>query len=134
VAVNTVPGVQAFLPVVAVNEDGTVGVLFYDFRDDVLGDAELSTDVFLKRYDPDLTPIDETRLTVNSFDLRQSVITGNRGYFPGDYVGLDTAGNDFVAAFTVTNDLGLPVDFPQAPGLFVDTHNRQDILFARIGD
>jgi hypothetical protein len=134
VAVNTVPEVQAFLPVVAVNEDGTVGVLFYDFRDDVLGDAELSTDVFLKRYDPDLSLVDETRLTLNSFDLRQSVITGPRGYFPGDYVGLDTSGPDFVAAFTVTNPLGLPVDFPQAPGLFVDTHNRQDILFARIGD
>ena len=42
-----------------------------------------------------------------------------------------TAGQDFVAAFTVANDLGLPVDFPQGPGLFVDTNNRQDIVFAR---
>jgi hypothetical protein len=38
-----------------------------------------------------------------------------------------------VAAFTVTNPLGLPVAFPQNNnGVFVDTNNRQDILFARV--
>jgi hypothetical protein len=61
------------------------------------------------------------------------VITGPRGYFPGDYVGLDSAGDDFVAAFTVTNSLGLPVDFPQDnSGLTLDTYDRQDIVFARV--
>jgi hypothetical protein len=115
-----------------VNDDGTVGILYYDFRNDVLGDDPLDTDVHLARFDPSLNPIDETRLTPTSFDLRQSVITGPRGYFPGDYVGLDSAGADFVAAFTVTNPLGLPVDFPQDnSGLTLDTHNRQDILFVR---
>lgn len=110
-----------------------MGVLFYDFRNDVLGDTVLSTDVYLKRYTHDMTFIDETRLTASSFDLRQSVITGGRGYFPGDYVGLDDAGNDFVAAFTVTNPLGLLVDFPQDnSGLTIDTNNRHDILFARV--
>ena len=99
VPVNLIPDVQAFLPVVAVAADGTVGVLYYDFRNDVLDDEVLSTDVHLARFNPDLSPIDETRLTSESFDLRQSVITGPRGYFPGDYVGLDSAGDDFVAAF-----------------------------------
>jgi hypothetical protein len=134
ILVNQVaPAVQAFLPAVAVAADGTVGVLFYDYRSDVLGDARLSTDVHLARFTPSLAFVDETRVTPTSFDLRQSVITGPRGYFPGDYVGLDTAGNDFVAAFTVTNDLGLPVNFPQVvPGLAVDTNNRQDIVFARV--
>ena len=61
------------------------------------------------------------------------VLTGARGYFPGDYVGLDTAGGDFVAAFTMNNNLGLPVDFPQNnDGVFVDTNNRQDIVFVRV--
>ena len=133
VPVNTTQSVQAFLPAVAVNDDGTVGVLYYDFRNDVLGDATLDTDVHLARFGSGLNFIDETRLTPSSFDLRQSVITGPRGYFPGDYVGLDSAGDDFVAAFTVTNPLGLPVDFPQDnSGLTLDTNNRQDILFARV--
>ena len=131
--VNTLPGVQAFLPAVAVADDGTVGVLFYDFRNDVLGDTELSTDVHLARFDSDLTPLDEVTVTSQSFDMRQMVITGPRGYFPGDYVGLDTAGDDFVAAYTAANNLGLPVEFPQDnSGLAVDTNNRQDIVFARI--
>lgn len=133
VLVNTLPDVQAFLPAVSVLDDGTVGVLFYDFRNDEFGDSELSTDVHLALFDPDLTPQGEIQVTTESFDMRQMVITGSRGYFPGDYVGLDTAGDDFVAAFTAANDLGLPVDFPQDnSGLAVDINNRQDILFARI--
>ncbi len=123
--------VQSFLPAVSVNADGTVGVLYYDFRNDVPGDSELSTDVHLALFDAELVFQEERRLTMSSFDMRQMVITGPRGYFPGDYVGLDTDGTDFVAAFTVANNLGLPVDFPQLPGLFVDTNNRQDIVFAR---
>ncbi len=123
--------VQSFLPAVSVNDDGTVGVLYYDFRNDMPGDAPLSTDVHLALFDANLALQDEQPLTHDSFDMRQMVLTGPRGYFPGDYVGLDTAGNDFVAAFTVANNLGLPVQFPQPPGLFVDANNRQDIVFAR---
>ena len=124
---------QAFLPAVAVADDGTVGVLFYDFRNDVFGDAILSTDVHLTRLDPDLNVRSETRLTDASFDMRQMLITGFRGFFPGDYVGLDVAGNDFVAAFTVANNLGLDLEFPQEEGVLrVDTNNRQDIAFARL--
>jgi len=127
------PAVQAFLPSVSVADDGTVGVMFYDYRNDVVGDAVLSTDVHLARFDADLNFLDEVRMTDESFDMRQMVITGGRGYFPGDYVGLDTAGNDFVAAFTVTNDLGLAVEFPQMiDGVEVDSNNRQDIVFKRV--
>jgi hypothetical protein len=132
VPVSTNSTVQAFLPAVSVADDGTVGVLYYDFRYDLLGDAELSTDVHLVRFTPDLSARTEDRLTSASFDMRQMLLTGDRGYFPGDYVGLDTSGNDFVAAFTVANNLGLPVEFPQQPGLFVDTENRQDIVFTRV--
>jgi hypothetical protein len=124
--------VQSFLPAVSVNDDGIVGVLYYDFRNDVPDDAELSTDVHLALLDADLNPLGERRLTTASFDMRQMVITGSRGFFPGDYVGLDNDGHNFAAAFTVANDLGLPVEFPQPPGLFVDENNRQDIVFARV--
>ena len=135
VRVNNVaaPSVQAFLPAVSVRDDGAVGVLFYDFRNDVFGDAVLSTDVHLTLFDAGLNFLGEERLTDESFDMRQMVLTGARGYFPGDYVGLDAAGNDFVAAFTAANDLGLPVDFPQDnSGLRVDANNRQNILFRRV--
>jgi hypothetical protein len=125
--------VQAFLPTVAVNDTGQVGVLFYDFRNDVLGDDPLSTDVWLTVFTPDLAFQSEARLTPTSMDLRQSVITGGRGYFPGDYMGLDAAGDDFVAAFTLNNDLGLSVVFPQNnDGVFVDENNRTDIVSARV--
>jgi len=125
--------VQAFLPAVAVAEDGTVAVLFYDFRNDVFFDGPLSTDVWMALLTPDLTPKGEVRVTDESFDMRQMVLTGDRGYFPGDYVGLDAVGNEFVAAFTVANDLGLPLDFPQDNTVLrVDSNNRQDIVFGRV--
>jgi hypothetical protein len=125
--------VQAFLPTVAVAADGTVGVLFYDFRHDSPGDATLDTDVYVAMFDAELNHQGEERLTESPFDMRQMLLTGYRGYFPGDYVGFAAAGNDFVAAFTAANNLGLPVDFPQNPWeLRVDNHNRQDILFARV--
>lgn len=129
---GTVDTVQAFLPTVAINAQGDVGVLFYDFRNDVAGDAVLSTDVHLSLFGPALNYLGERRLTPESFDLRQMVLTGARGYFPGDYVGLGSAGNTFVAAFTRSNNLGLPVVFPQNNnGVFVDNHDRQSIVFVR---
>ena len=123
---------QHFLPTVAVNDSGVIGILFYDFRNDdfFAGDDELTTDVWLVTVNPDGTNRMEERLTDESFDMRQMVIAG--GFFPGDYVGLDTAGNDFVAAFTIANDLGLPVDFPDNSVLSVDNNNRQDIVFKRV--
>jgi hypothetical protein len=128
------PLAQRFLPCVAVADDGTIGVLYYDFRNwDPFTDTELKTDVHLVTLDPDLNILDEQTFTDTSFDMRQMVITGSSGYFPGDYVGLEAAGNDFVAAFTVSNNLGLPVDYPQDNSILqVDTHNRQDIVFGRV--
>jgi hypothetical protein len=124
---------QSFLPVVAVNDAGIVGVLFYDFRNDLLGDAPLSTDVWLQTFTPDLaTPLSETRLTPTSMDMRQAPITGLRGYFPGDYMGLDTVGTSFAAAFTRMRDAGAPTPFPQPPGLFVDSEDRTNIVFKSV--
>ena len=121
--------VQTFLPTVEVNDKGVVGVLFYDFRNDLPGDEPLNTDVYVSTFDSSLNFLGEQRLTSTSFDMRQMVLT-ERGYFPGDYVGLAADGSDFVAAFTRTNPLGLPVQFPQDP-LWVDSNNRQDIIFVR---
>ena len=144
----------AQLPAVHVADDGTVGVLFFDDRNDVicpdltlsnednpecftvLADGSVkagpySHDWFFKTYDADLNLIDEQRITPESFDLRQAPIA--RGYFPGDYVNCSSTDNDFVCAFTRTNDLGLPVrGNPPADVLGFEDDNRQDMVFARI--
>jgi hypothetical protein len=143
----------AQLPAVHVADDGTVGVLFFDDRNDIAcPDLSLSNDVnpecftvlldgsvkagpfsndwFLKTYDPDLNPIAELRVTPESFDLRQAPIA--RGYFPGDYVNCSSTDNDFVCAFTRTNNLGLPVrGNPPDDVLAFEDDNRQDMVFAR---
>ena len=144
----------AQLPAVHVADDGTVGVLFFDDRNDVicpdfsltneehpecftvLPDGSVkagpySHDWYFKSYDPDLNLIAEMRVTPESFDLRQAPIA--RGYFPGDYVNCSSTDNDFVCAFTRTNNLGLPVrGNPPDDLLGFENDNRQDMVFVRI--
>jgi hypothetical protein len=144
----------AQLPSVHVADDGTVGVLFFDDRNDVvcpdlsltneenpecftsLPDGRMKAgplhqDWFFKTYDPELTFLDELRVTPTSFDLRQAPIA--RGYFPGDYVNCSSVDNDFVCAFTRTHNLGLPVgENPSADEFASDEFNRQDMVFVRI--
>ena len=129
---TTVEGGLSFaqLPAVHVADDGTVGVLFFDDRNDVAcpdlsltneQNPECFTDVGDGKREggaarPRLVLQDlrsgpqlhwEKRVTQESFDLRQAPIA--RGYFPGDYVNCTSTDNDFVCAFTRTNNLGLPV-------------------------
>jgi hypothetical protein len=125
------PAAQAFLPTVAVNANGSVGVMYYDFRNDIEGDSPLSTDVHLAVFDAQLNFLTEHRLTPQSFDFRRIVLTGSRGYFAGDYMGLSSTGTDFVGVFTLGTGLGEPLAFPQPDGLFVDTVDRQSIVFMR---
>jgi len=144
----------AQLPAVHVADDGTVGVLFFDDRNDVicpdlsltnednpecftvLNDGSVQAgpydqDWFLKTFDPDLNFIAEHRITPASFDLRQAPNAG--GYFPGDYVNCSSTDNDFVCAFARPNNLGLPVrGNPDEDVLAADEYNRQDMVFGRI--
>jgi hypothetical protein len=97
---------QALLPAIAVAADGTIGVTYYDFR---FNDARsgLLTDYWLvqchpSRRQPSTDPAnwgDEVRLTKRSFDL-EKVWAPFFDYFVGDYEGLATVGNDFVAGFS----------------------------------
>jgi hypothetical protein len=126
------PTAQAFLPMVAVNAAGQVGVMYYDFRNDVLGDSPLSTDVHLAVFDHTLNFLAEHRLTDHSFDFRRALLTGSRGYFIGDYMGLSSSGNDFVGVFTLVTDAAVPIlSLPQTPGLVLDAFDRQSIVFMR---
>ena len=105
---------QSFLPSVAVAANGTIGVSYYDFR---LNDPNpgLRTDRWLVRCHPgpNSTATDppcwtsEARLTSSSFNIESvapnftSVTPDFAGaFFLGDYFGLASAKNDFVATFT----------------------------------
>jgi len=86
VAVETT---QAFLPTVAVSPAGTVGVTYFDFRNDVLGDAELTTDLWFRHSHDGGATWSETHLA-GPFDLRPAPLLGV--YPLGDYFGLAPMG------------------------------------------
>ncbi|MBA3262304.1 MAG: exo-alpha-sialidase [Thermoleophilaceae bacterium] len=109
--VSTVGGVnQAFTPTVRVADDGTVAVQHYDFRfDDPSTTPPLTTDAWLLRSADGgaswteerigsgtpgvVTPGDGTA----SFDM--TTAPDARGYFVGDYAGLDFAGGGLKPGF-----------------------------------
>jgi hypothetical protein len=95
---------QAFNPVVSVLDDGTIGVRYSDFRaNEAAPEIEpLATDEFLVHWEP-TTPTActnpangaaEVKQTDASYDMRQAPFAG--GWFVGDYLGLDTDGEDFL--------------------------------------
>jgi len=102
---------QAFLPAVSVAADGTVAVTYYDFRHNDPQSGKLGTDYFAVFYQPTAGRITdpeswgpELRLTDATFDLHLAPgVEGGQlspsGFFLGDYTGLTTVGNEFVAAF-----------------------------------
>ncbi len=137
------PEAQAFNPSVAVNADGKVGVLFYDFRNHTPGSPALETDVWLAIYNEDLTVREqEIRLTPVSFDMRQAmrasldligIDNGATNYYLGDYCSLQANISDFIASFVVTNPpYGVGASPIPGPNYEVDLRRRQDIIFAYI--
>ena len=85
---------QAFTPMVAVADDGTVAATYFDFRHNTASPTTLPTDAFVVRCRP-VTPAtctrsrnwaDEQRLTPRSYDLAQAPNAG--GLFVGDYQGM----------------------------------------------
>jgi hypothetical protein len=101
--VNQTPnGVVAFTPMVDVLPDGTVGVTYYDIRNNTPDPATLPTDYFIVHsHDGGATWEDEARITPTSFDLSTAPIA--RGLFLGDYEGLAHTGSAFLTFFVQTN-------------------------------
>lgn len=103
---------QAFVPTVAVNDDGLVAVTYYDFRKDN-GTAEL-TDQWITLCDPGTGKksqcdhaknwSQDRRLTDTSFDIRNAPDAG--GLFLGDYVGQAAAGTDLLPVFGIVDGPG----------------------------
>ena len=138
--------VQTFLPSVAVLEDGTVGVMFYDFRFFKSGDISLKTDVWLALFDENLTHwLGEIRLTDESFDSRQflrRVAPGSiydNALFIGDYVKMIAYKNTFLSSFCISNPpYGVGPAPPANKEFRLDERagvifpNRQDVVFRKV--
>ncbi|MGH8878507.1 MAG: exo-alpha-sialidase, partial [Stackebrandtia sp.] len=97
---------QAFTPSVHVAADGTVGVTYYDFRNNTPAPQTLPTDYFLVHCHP-ANPAsctdpanwaDEVQVTDESFDMRLAPFA--LGFFTGDYEGLSSIGDAFTPFFS----------------------------------
>jgi hypothetical protein len=96
------PGVAAFTGSIDVNASGSVGVTFYDFRNDTPDTATALTDYWIRTSsDGGATWAPSQRVTKASFDMKKAPIA--RGFFTGDYEGLDHARDTFKTFFVQTN-------------------------------
>jgi hypothetical protein len=98
--VNARVNVPAFTPSVHVDRNGTVGVTYYDLRNDT-ATAALLTDYWLARSSNSGSTWSELRLTQQPFDLLTA--PNANGYFAGDYEGLSSANGRFVPFYARTN-------------------------------
>jgi hypothetical protein len=111
---------QAWEPAIAIADDGSVAVTYYDLRNNVPGGPTL-TDYWLVHADAgvDLTnPAnwDELRLTDKSFDLQKAALpTAGNAADLGDYQSLVASGNSFGAFFSMTTKDGGPHLFFRDP-------------------
>ncbi len=112
VRVNPDPAVAAFTPVVQALADGTVGVTYFDLRDNTADRATLPAGLWLARSSDGVTWT-EARLA-GPFDLATAPNAG--GLFLGDYMGLAGSGPAFLSLYVRTT--GDPV-------------NRSDVFFVR---
>lgn len=99
VEINSVPGVQAIVPTLAIRDDGLIGVTYYDFRGHVPGAATLATDHWLT------TSIDGATWNESHvggpFDLATAPFS--QGLFLGDYQALTSIDNTFVPFYAAGN-------------------------------
>ncbi len=98
-------GVQAFTPSVDVAQDGTVGVDYYDFRNNT-PDPGVPTDRWFIHCHPSTDCTNPSNWSENHvagpFDIELAPVA--RGYFLGDYEGLDHVGLVFRSLFAQTTD------------------------------
>jgi hypothetical protein len=97
--VNDSPaGVAGFTASVDVNRSGAVGVTYYDFRNDTPDTATALTDYWIRTSTTGgATFSPSQRVTPTSFDMKKAPVA--RGFFTGDYEGLDHAGDVFKVFF-----------------------------------
>jgi hypothetical protein len=103
-------GVAAFTGSIDVNSSGTVAVTFYDFRNDTPDTATALTDYWIRTSTDGGDTWTTQRVTSDgSFDMKLAPVA--RGFFTGDYEGLDHAGDTFKVFFVkTTSGSGNPTD------------------------
>ena len=85
--INHATNTQAFTATVRVNQEGTVGVTYYDFRKDNLDPAVLLTNYWMVQSADGGATWRESGVA-GPFDMRTAPFA--RGYFVGDYEGMTT--------------------------------------------
>jgi len=100
VRVNREPNVPAFSPTVTVRDDGTIGVTYFDFRNNTADPTTLPTDLWLAQ-SVDGATWRESHVA-GPFDL--SLAPNAEGLFLGDYHALTSIGTTFVPFYVRTND------------------------------
>jgi len=114
---------QSFFPSIAVAADGTIGVSYYDFRFNNPNPG-LPTDRWLAQCHATPTSAatdpacwgNEVRLTDRSFNIEAVPIDVFGDFFFGDYFGLSTAGDDFVATFAQPDNQNVTSIFARRVG------------------
>jgi hypothetical protein len=99
---------QAFVSNIRVAADGTVGVTYYDFRNNDANPG-VPTDYWIVHCHSDCSNAanwgNEARLTSASFDIEQApAARGPFGFFLGEYEGLSNIGNRFLSVFIQVNN------------------------------
>lgn len=94
-----------FTPSIAVADDGTVGVTYYDLRNEVPGDGETTTDVWFS-WSRDGGATWTERHIAGPFDIERAPYA--EGYFLGDYQGLEAGARTFQAIFSMATPSGPP--------------------------
>jgi hypothetical protein len=101
---------QAFTPSVEVADDGTIGVTYYDFRNNTSDPATLPTNYWANHCHPATEDCsnpgswDEETAIAGPFDITLAPFA--RGWFLGDYMGLRADGNDLGSLFGSTDGSG----------------------------
>jgi photosystem II stability/assembly factor-like uncharacterized protein len=96
--IDQAPGPHAFNQTVQVAGDGTVAVLYYDFRNNTPAPG-LPTDVWLTQSTDGGATWEEQHVT-GPFDMELAPVA--RGWFLGDYHGLEAIGSDLLSFFSTT--------------------------------
>jgi hypothetical protein len=120
VRISTDNETQAFTPAVRVDDDGNIGVTYYDFRNDDPDTAALETDLwFTRSTNGGQSWSEEERVTPTSFDMR--LAPDANGYFVGDYVGLSALGTTFYPFWSQSDSRGTNVFASTAQAPFEGT-------------